>query len=158
MIVHPLNKTLDDPPMYKKSVILLVEIKRATKSHDIWYFYEVLDQTDQQALRAFASFPEVKTLGLIVALGDCWTYREYHREKMVASPSLSEKTDPTYHETPKDSVSPSVSVDFVSRHFGPKGFARLQDPASDAALGAVLLSLRNLWFTPECECYIPLPA
>jgi hypothetical protein len=154
---HPPNNILDTPPIYIKRIILLVEIKRAIKSCELWYFTGVLDQTDQQARRAFASFPEVNTLGLIVALGDCWTYREYARCNMVSSPSPSEQEDPTYRESSRDCMSPSTIVDRVNQHFGPKGFARLQEPASDDALRAVHLRLKFLssgMFPHTCECYL----
>ena len=34
-------------------------------------------QTDQQARRAFAMFPNVSVLGVILAIGPYWTYVEY---------------------------------------------------------------------------------
>lgn len=110
-----------------------------------------------QCRHTFMSFPEVHTLGLIVALGDCWTYREYDRRNMISSPSPSEQTDPTYRESFHDCISPSTIFDDVNQHFGRKGFARLQGPASDNALRAVHLHLKFLcstMFAHNCECYL----
>jgi hypothetical protein len=153
--VHPPNNILDNPPIHIKRIVLLVEIKRAVQFCELWYFTNVLDQTDQQARRTFVSFPEVHTLGLIVALGDCWTYREYDRRNMVSSPSPSEQKDPTYRESFRDCMSPSTIFDGVNQHFGRKGFARLQEPASDNALRAIHLRLKFLcstMFAHNCEC------
>lgn len=157
---HPPNNILDTPPVYIKRLILLVEIKRAIKYCELWYFSGVLDQTDQQARRAFASFPEVNTLGLIVTLGDCWIYREYARRDMVSSPSLSEQEDPTYPESSRDCLSPSTIVDGINKHFGPKGFAHLQEHESDNALRAIhqrLQFLCSTMFSHPCECYSHFP-
>jgi len=67
------NKTLDDPPVYMKRVILLVEIKGKINDPQPWAFTKISRQTSQQARHAFASYPEVDTLGVIAASGDCWT-------------------------------------------------------------------------------------
>jgi hypothetical protein len=67
-----------DPTRYHIGPLLLVEIKKAKASCQIYDFAEVLDQTDQQACYAFATYPVVNSLGLIIALGNCWTYREYN--------------------------------------------------------------------------------
>jgi hypothetical protein len=142
--IHPTN-SLDDPPIHTKRIMLLVEIKRAVLNCDVWYFDSVLDQTDRQACRAFASCPEVNTLGLIVALGDCWTYREYSRENMRSSPSPSEKADPTFCESPFESLSPSMACDDVNKFFGDNGFARLQETPSDHALKAIHHRLKTLF-------------
>jgi hypothetical protein len=93
-----------------------VEIKRAVENCQEWFFHEAFDQTDQQAVHALASYPEINTLGVIVALGDCWTYREYDRHNMESSPTPSERNDATYHKS--DLVSPSTIVNDVQRHFG----------------------------------------
>jgi hypothetical protein len=119
-----------------------VEIKRAVQECRRWSFVGVLDQTDQQARHAFASYSEINTLGVIIALGDCWTYREYNRHNMKSSPTLSEQNDPTYLES--YSPSPSVIFNDVDRHFGAKGFARLQEPASDAAFRAIHQRLKTV--------------
>lgn len=133
--VEPPNHTLVIPRAHIKRVILLVEIKRAVENCQEWFFFEVFDQTDQQAAHAFASYPEINTLGVIIALGDCWIYREYDWHNMESSPTPSEKKDPTYQES--NMVSPSTVVNDVQRHFGPRGFARLQEPASDEAFVAI---------------------
>ena len=108
-----------------------------------WFFHEVFDQTDQQAVHAFASYPEIDTLGVIVALGDCWTYREYDRHYMELSPTPSERNDATYHES--DLVSPSTIVNDVQRHFGRRGFAHFQEPASEAASIAIHKRLQAMY-------------
>ena len=71
---------------YCTSVLLLVEIKKAKPSCQIFDFAQVLLQTNQQACHAFASYPGVTAFGLVIALGDCWTYREYRRSNMKSSP------------------------------------------------------------------------
>lgn len=160
MRVHPPNNALDDPPICLKRVILLVEIKAAIESCEIWYFHGVLDQTDQQARHAFASYPEVDALGVIVALGDCWTYREYFREEMGSSlsPSQSELADPTFRGSSIGSLispSPSMICEDVNKCFGAKGFARLQDPESDMALTVIRNRLKT--FVDKifsCESYL----
>ena len=124
-----------------KRIILLVEIKRAVENCREWFFHEVFDQTDQQAVHG--SYPEINTLGVIVALGDCWTYREYDRHNMELSPTPSERNDATYREL--DLVSPSTIVNDVQRHFGRRGFARLQEPASEAAFIAIHKRLQAMY-------------
>ena len=141
--VHPPNNTLVIPQAHIKRIILLAEIKRAVENCQEWFFHEVFDQTDQQAVHAFASYPEINTLGVIIALGDCWTYREYDRHNMESSPTPSERNDATYNES--DLVSPSTIVNDVQQHFGPRGFARLQEPASEAAFIAVHKHLQAVY-------------
>jgi hypothetical protein len=156
--VHNPNDTLDNPPIHLTRVLLLVEVKRAIKSCQIWNFHTVLDQTDQQARRTFATYPEVNTLGLIIALGDCWTYREYARESIRPSPTRSELEDPTFREssiTSNDIPSPSRTYADVNQFFGNKGFARLQDPESDQALEAIHIRLKILCAGMfNCEYYL----
>jgi hypothetical protein len=82
-------------------LLLLVEIKRSIPSCWMYNFARVLDQTNQQACNAFASFPEVNTFGLIIALGDCWTYR-YHQEELRPSLTWSKHSDPTFEEPSLD--------------------------------------------------------
>lgn len=141
--VHPPNNTLVIPQAHIKRIILLAEIKRAVENCQEWFFHEVFDQTDQQAVHAFASYPEINTLGVIIALGDCWTYREYDRDNMESSPTPSKRNDATYNKS--DLVSPSTIVNDVQQHFGPRGFARLQEPASEAAFIAVHKHLQAVY-------------
>ena len=96
----------------------------------MWYFHDVLDRTDQQGPRAFASYPAVNTLGCIIALGDCWTYA---RESMRPSQTQSERADPTFRNSspPLDSPLPSKTYLDVTQSFGVKGFGCLNDPESD---------------------------
>jgi hypothetical protein len=140
--VKPPNNSLVIPAAHIKRIILLVEIKRAVQECRQWSFVGVLDQTDQQAHHAFASYPEINTLGVIIALGDCWTYREYNRHDMESSPTPSELKDPTYRES--YSPSPSIIFDDVHQHFGARGFARLQESASDAAFRAIHRRLQTV--------------
>jgi hypothetical protein len=82
--------TVDDPLKYRAGILLLVVIKRAMPSCQIFDFLKVMGQTNQQARHAFASYPKVDAFGLVIALGDCWTYREYHREDLRPCPTPSE--------------------------------------------------------------------
>ena len=93
--INKSNGTLNN---YRTGVLLLVEIKKAMPSGScrIFDFAKVLQQTDEQARHAFASYPGVNALGAVIALGDCWTYREYFRKDLRPSPSLSERLDPTF--------------------------------------------------------------
>lgn len=140
--VQPPNNSLVIPQAHIKRIILLVEIKRAVEKCQEWFFDQVFDQTDQQAVHAFAPYPEINTLGVIAALGDCWTYREYDRHNMESSPP-SEGNDAMYHDS--DLVSPSTIVNDVQRHFGRRGFARLREPASEAALIAIHKRLQAIY-------------
>lgn len=135
---------LDDPPKHRNRILLLVEIKRALISYEMYDFIKVLDQTDQQARHAFASYPEVNTFGLIIALGDHWTYREYNRESLRPSPTRFEHSDPTFEEPRRDPELVSKIYPDVDRIFGAKGFACLQKPESDEALFALRRCLTSL--------------
>jgi hypothetical protein len=73
---------------YCVSPLLLVEIKKAKAGCQIYNFTEVLDQTDQQAHNAFVTYPVVNSLGLIIALGDCWMYKRYEWEDFALSPTF----------------------------------------------------------------------
>ena len=90
------RRTVDIPLRYLVGPLLLVEIKRADQSCQLFDFTEVFEQTAQQAPHAFASFPKVNIIGVITALGDCWTYREYDRRNLSPSPTRSEYSDPSF--------------------------------------------------------------
>jgi hypothetical protein len=128
---------VDDLARYRVGPLLLVEIKKSKAGCQIYDFAEVLDQTDQQARNAFATYPVVNSLGLIVALGDCWTYREYEREDFASSPTVSECLDPTFGDPVPEKRPPSKICPVVHECFGALGFARLQEQSSDDALTAV---------------------
>jgi hypothetical protein len=131
------NNMVDDLPIYRVGPLLLVEIKKANAGCQIYDFAEVLDQTDQQARNAFATYPVVNSLGLIVALGDCWTYREYEREDLAPYPTASEILDDTFGDSiPEKQPRAKVCLS-VNQWFGASGFARLQEQSSDDALAAV---------------------
>ena len=137
------NKTLDDPPVYMKRVILLVEIKGKINDPQPWAFTKISRQTSQQARHAFASYPEVDTLGVITALGDCWKYVEYRRENMRISPSRSEREDPTFTLS-SSPVDASKEDSPLHNFFGAKGYVRLQEVESDNALKAIRERINHL--------------
>ena len=143
------GQMLDNPPVYMKRIVLLVEIKRKplTASGPMtWLFSKILIQTGEQARHAFAACPEVNTIGVIVAIGDLWTYREYRRQRMGTSPSRSEQEDPTF--TPSSSAAvprPDEKYQPVNYFFGNKGFVRLQEVGSDNALKAVRKRNKELY-------------
>lgn len=134
---------VDDLARYRVGPLLLVEIKKAKAGCQIYDFAEVLDQTDQQARNAFATYPVVNSLGLIIALGDCWTYREYKREDFVPSPTASECLDPTFGDLIPEKRPPSKICPVVDKCFGASGFARLQGQSSNDALTAVRKRLQE---------------
>ena len=69
--------------------------KKGPSSNRIWDFGKLV-QTDLQARHAFASYQAVDVFGAILALDDCWTYREYDQENLRPSPTPSECLDPTF--------------------------------------------------------------
>lgn len=155
--------TLDSPLVQRSGILLLVEIKDISTFVGDFQFSEVLTQTDEQAHHAFASYPKLNAFGLIVAFGDYWTYREYHRGDMRASPTLSDRLDPTFVDSKSESFSDTESNVSISqsRHyadvdeaFGPSGFAGLQSQRSNAALLAVrnrMISLAKAMFDTYCN-------
>jgi hypothetical protein len=136
--------TIDDPPHFTKRILLLVEIKRKVLSFQPWSFVEVFPQTDQQARRAFAAFSDTSTIGVIIALGDCWTYREYHRNEIEASPSRSEQEDSTFVLSSPPVMSWSRTYAPLDQFFGAEGYARLQYAKSNKALQTIREHLQNL--------------
>jgi len=140
---QPAN-TVDIPPRYRGRLVLLVEIKKILTPCQLSDFAAVFQQTDQQARHVFASYPEVNTFGLIIALGDCWTYREYSRKDLRPSPTPSEHRDPTFLDRALQlPPMPSVCQD-VNKCFDASGFARLQSSSSDKALAALRPRLQRM--------------
>jgi hypothetical protein len=87
-------------------------------------------------------------LGVIVALGDRWMYREYYRTDLPNSPTPSERRDPTFVGSNSGSVSPDtmparVCVS-VEEAFGISGFGCLQSTRSNNALRIVRLRMRTI--------------
>jgi hypothetical protein len=132
---------VNDLAIYLVGPLLLAEIKKAKAGCQIYNFAEVLDQTNQQAHNAFATYPVVSSLSLIIALGDCWTYREYKREDFAPSPTVSECLDSTFGapiQVPKKRPpSQSRICLVVNQCFSASGFACLQGQSSDDPLTAV---------------------
>jgi hypothetical protein len=128
---------------YRSAVLLLVEIKKVgSGSCQIFDFVVVIAQTDEQARHAFATYPGVSSFGVVIAIGDCWIYREYHRKDMrqsqSPSPTPSERLDPTFQAKDSDArISMSKKYHAVEEIFNTTGFARLQTDISDKALVAV---------------------
>jgi len=141
MTVNMPCRTVDIPLRYLVGPLLLVEIKRADQSCQFFDFTEVFEQTTQQARHAFASFPKVNIIGVITALGDCWTYREYDRRNLSPSPTRSEYSDPSFVDS-----SPNVPIwpNNPGIDFGNSGFVRLQEPSSNRALHAVQERMKGL--------------
>ncbi|KAF8239150.1 hypothetical protein L208DRAFT_1374849 [Tricholoma matsutake] len=112
---------LDDPLKCRTRLLLIMEIKRMThSSYWVYNFSMVLEQTDQPARHAFATYLEVNVFGAIIALGDYWTYREYYREDLRPSPTRSKHSDPTFDsEEPPPPLSKTYPD--VDRLFGKKG-------------------------------------
>lgn len=60
------------------------------------FFLKIHPQTDRQAHCAFAASSDTNVLDVIIALGDYWTYREYHQNDLEQFPSLSEQRDTSF--------------------------------------------------------------
>ena len=160
-----LNKdgTLDLPLVYRAGPLLLVEIKKAKPSCQAYDITLSMNQTDEQAHHAFASYPRINDLGLIIAVGDCWIYREYSRIEQRPSQTPSERSDPKSVDPKSDADSkpnlPAPTIqsrksENVEAAFGTPGFARLQTRQSDNALHAVKERLKFLgtnMFSSECK-------
>jgi hypothetical protein len=128
-----------------KRIILLVEIKPKVEVPRCLGFVKILHQTDQQAHHAFTSYPEVNTLGVIIALGDLWTYREYECKNMRTSPSRSEQEDSTFTlSSPLLDISRAVTYKPLDKFFRAKGYARLQEVSSDNALKVIQERTKHL--------------
>jgi len=57
--------------------LLIVEVKKCTIQPTALSFMDILLQTDRQAHRVFTTFPHMRKLGVIIAIGAYWTYFEY---------------------------------------------------------------------------------
>lgn len=100
----------------KSRFLLFVEVKpkREMMETDTIYhrklqflFNRVTKQTRDQASFAFSNpeNTESKALGVIIAIGACWTYVEYHKSDFPPSPQGSAKDDSDYD----DKSSPQLS-------------------------------------------------
>lgn len=127
--------TIDRPVRYSTRIILLVEIKRILEVPTLRSFNDVLPQTDQQARHAFANSPHSQLFGVIIAIGDYWTYVEYDRNHIRTSPSVSEQKDPTYMDTtPAPYESWMRDYEPFTLLAQPTGFLRLQTSLSNQGL------------------------
>jgi len=147
MLMLNRNGTVVSPIKYRRRVILLVEIKKAVLRPSVRAFADVLPQTDQQARHALHTSPDTQILGVIIALGACWTYVEYHRTRLQPSPSLSEKKDPTYKDTTPDPQE-SWMTDYppFAAYVADDTFLRLETPQSDNGLLMIRRRLQELNF------------
>jgi len=95
---------------------------------------------------AFADSPNSHMIGVIVAIGPYWTYGEYNRNHIRASPSMSEQKDATYVD---ESPPPNQTWMQVYQPFNSladsHGFLRLQTPSSNQGLRLVRDRLKELW-------------
>jgi hypothetical protein len=68
--------SLDHPLVTRSGILLLVEIKKAKHNCNIYEILPVLDQTDEQARHAFASYPRVNIFGVHQEIGGSpiWQY------------------------------------------------------------------------------------
>jgi hypothetical protein len=141
-LVYKLNinhdQTITLPVIIQNSVILLVENKANKETPTMLDFGPIMRQTDQQTRRAFAMFPNVSVLGVILAIGPYWTYLEYDSANARPSPSKSELRDATYMEiTPPPTESPGRFYAPIAALFAPDGFARLETDLSTEGLRLV---------------------
>jgi hypothetical protein len=120
------------PAEFRDRIILIVEIKKATRDPDDEKFGEIFPQTDRQARHAFHASPTTTTLGVIIAIGPYWTYGEYFHSDLRPSPPLSEKEDPTYSDYPPFAALSNGSV------------LLLQTQASDDGLKIVRKRLQQI--------------
>ncbi|KAF8231473.1 hypothetical protein L208DRAFT_1398803 [Tricholoma matsutake] len=126
------------------SLSLIVEVKKCTNRPTAVSFTDILPQTDQQARRVFITFPSMRKLGVIIAIGAYWTYFEYDRDDVRPSPSRSEQKDTTFMEDPSPPSSPAQVLTSLHGVFGPDGFARLESRQSDEGLQLISRRVKNL--------------
>jgi hypothetical protein len=132
------------PAEFRDRIILIVEIKKATRDPDDEKFGEIFPQTDRQARHAFHASPTTTTLGVIIAIGPYWTYGEYFRSDLRPSPPFSEKEDPTYSD------SPPLQETFCIRDYPPfaalsnESVLLLQTQASDDGMKIVRKRLQQI--------------
>lgn len=132
------DHTISLPVIIHNRIILLVENKANKETPTILDFSPIMHQTDEQARCAFAMFPNVSILGVILAIGPYWTYVEYDSANNRPSPSRSELHDATYMEiTPPPTQSPGRFYEPIATLFAPDGFARLETDLSTKGLGLV---------------------
>jgi hypothetical protein len=137
--------TVPHPIQYQiLSLSLIVEVKKCTNRPTALSFMDILPQTDQQARRVFITFPRMRKLVVIIAIGAYWTYFEYDRDHVGLSPSGSEQEDPTYVEDTSPPSSPAQVLTSIRGVFGPDGFARLESRQSDEGLRLISRRVKNL--------------
>ncbi|KAG6908615.1 hypothetical protein DXG01_003940 [Tephrocybe rancida] len=137
------------PHEFTKHALMLVEIKKRRLQRDddslMLDFVGVLKQTQLQAMHAFLSDPLVDTVGVIVAIGECWQYVEYDRCK-VLPPGKKLDFRPESQQTYSDGTSQSPEpvqqiyrvVKEVDMHYDEMtGYHVIGTPGSDMALLAV---------------------
>jgi hypothetical protein len=144
LAVKPDHK-IDRPVLIQNRIVLLVENKADMVDPTLVDFNCITRQTDQQARRAFVLFPNVDTLGVILAIGPYWTYIEYDSANARPSPSKSEQNDPTYMDrTPSPANTPGRFYEPVLELFKPDGFARLETEKSAKGLRLVQQRMKVL--------------
>ena len=144
MKVNKPGGTINIPPIYRTGLLLLVEVKKASPACQMFEFLKVMEQTDQQARHAFAYYPRVSIFGMVIAIGDLWLYREYYREDLRPSPTLSEHLDSSFMDSDLDEQKTSRLCADVEKFFDARGFARLQEKTSNDALDALRKRLTAL--------------
>ena len=125
--------------------MLLVEIKKSTDIPEVYHFTDISKQTDCQARHTFHASPEIQELGVIQAIGPYWKYVEYYRRDFRPSPSLSERKDSTFTNTP--TPPPALLVhDYQPflRLTGTAGFLCLETEDSNRGLRVVRERLQQL--------------
>jgi hypothetical protein len=146
LCINPDN-TVNCPVELDHRIILLVENKPRLDSPTEANFTAVLGQTDEQARHAFASFPNLTTLGVIIAVGPYWTYVEYDSADIPPSRSKSEQKDPTYMDTtPPPTKLHAKAYHPIRSLFEPHGFACLETDLSNKGFKIIRDRMKFLTF------------
>lgn len=151
------NNGTISPIQFDSRIILLVEIKKNIRNPTMVHFAKIMEQTDHQSRHAFFT-SQSKRLGVILAIGPFWRYVEYYREDLRPSPSLSEKKDTTYENTP---TPPPALLAHEYQPFqeltGDAGFLCLETEESGQGLLVVRTRLQQLHL-PAVSYFLVSPA
>ncbi|KAF9459180.1 hypothetical protein BDZ94DRAFT_1325002 [Collybia nuda] len=137
-------------PSFEKMIILLVEIKKRVPQGIPTLINQnsLLDQVHAQVYHAFSTDMSIHTLGIIIALGDAWTYQEYNRLTAWTN-FIQEGPNPDLSYAPPGSQKQKTKAPIaltsakVEAHFN-NGYAVLGTSESDRALLALRQRLKEL--------------
>lgn len=138
----------DVPSKFERMVILLVEIKKRYPHNTPTFMNQgsLAEQVHAQAYHAFAADKSIRTVGIIVALGDAWTYKEYDRQSAWSNFTYQTPDDaykPKGQQPIKQAPPAAETYPTLDAYFS-KGYAILSTPESDLALAALRRRMDDL--------------